>query len=62
MTTNKAEYMKEYRKFHRATLEIERTIRVLQQEDKVLLAGTILELQCLVNHLNYIKEMENHEL
>jgi len=54
--------MNDYAKFNRATLELERVIRVLQATDKTLLAGTILEIQCLVNHLNYIKEMENHEL
>ena len=43
-----------FRKVLRVTLELERVVRVLQQEDKVLFASTILELQCMINQLNSI--------
>jgi hypothetical protein len=48
--------MNDYRKFHRATLELERTIRVLKQEDSLLLSGTIVDLQCTVNHLQFLRD------
>ena len=41
-----------FRKVLRATLELERVVRLLQQEDKALFASTILELQCMINQLN----------
>ena len=48
--------MNDFRSFHRASLEIERAIRVLKQEDSVLLSGTILDLQCTVKHLEFLRD------
>ena len=48
-----------FRKILRATLELERVVRVLQQEDKALFSSTILELQCMVNQLNSIGGNKN---
>jgi hypothetical protein len=48
--------MNDYRKFHRAILELERVIRVLKQEDAVLLTGTIVDLQGTVKHLQFLRD------
>ena len=48
--------MNDFRSFHRAILELERTIRVLKQEDSLLLSGTIVDLQCTVKHLKFLRD------
>ena len=46
----------DFRKFHRAILELERTIRVLKQEDSLLLTGTIVDLNGTVKHLEFLRD------
>jgi hypothetical protein len=48
--------MNDFRSFHRAILELERVIRVLKQEDAVLLTGTIVDLNCTVKHLEFLRD------
>jgi hypothetical protein len=48
--------MNDFRAFHRAILELERAIRVLKQEDPLLLSGTIVELQVTVKHLQFLRD------
>jgi hypothetical protein len=48
--------MSDFRSFHRAILELERVIRVLKQEDSVLLSGTVTDLQGTINHLKFLRD------
>jgi hypothetical protein len=46
----------DFRAFHRAILELERTIRALQSEDAYLLSGTIIDLESTKKHLEFMRD------